>query len=315
MIGFCIEASHERGLGHLYKTLNFVEYLDGLNERYVVIVNDDPISTSILKQRGVAYVTVNLSDTQSDWETTIIKQYGITTWINDRLDTDKRHAEHIKKHSVKLVTFDDRGTGAPLADLHFAPLVFTGKELLQGKRVLTGTNYLVLSKEIDGCRHVRKHLDSILVTLGGSDTYGVTLQVVALLKSLNKRATVVVGQSFQHHAELERVIDERFMVKRGVTSLIQEFVHHDLAITGGGVTPFEMNASGLPCIIVANELHEIEIGKYLAGVGSSIFAGYFRELDEKAFSMNFNLAAMSRIGIDKIRTGGVDNIFREVLSL
>lgn len=315
MIGFCIEASHERGLGHLYKALNFVEYLDGLNERYVVIVNDDPISTSILKQRGVAYVTVNLSDTQSDWETTIIKQYGITTWINDRLDTDKRHAEHIKKHSVKLVTFDDRGTGATLADLHFAPLVFSSQELLQGKRVLTGINYLVLSKEIDGCRHVRKHLDSILVTLGGSDTYGVTLQVVALLKSLNKRATVVVGQSFQHHAELERVIDERFMVKRGVTSLIQEFVHHDLAITGGGVTPFEANASGLPCIIVANELHEIEIGEYLAGVGSSIFAGYFRELDEKAFSMNFNLAAMSRIGIDKIKTDGVDNIFREVLSL
>lgn len=315
MIGFCIEASHERGLGHLYKALNFVEYLDGLNERYVVIVNDDPISTSILKQRGVAYVTVNLSDTQSDWETTIIKQYGITTWINDRLDTDKRHAEHIKKHSVKLVTFDDRGTGATLADLHFAPLVFSGKELLRGKRVLTGIDYLVLSKEIDGCRHVRKHLDSILVTLGGSDTYGVTLQVVALLKSLNKRATVVVGQSFQHHAELERVIDERFMVKRGVTSLIQEFVHHDLAITGGGVTPFEMNASGLPCIIVANELHEIEIGKYLAGVGSSLFAGYYREIDERVFSMDLNLIAMSRSGIEKIKTDGVENVFREVKSL
>ena len=313
MIGFCIEASHERGLGHLYKTLNFVEYLDGLNERYVVIMNDDPMSTLILKQRRVAPVTVNLSDTQSDWETTIIKQYGITTWINDRLDTDKRHAAHVKKHSVKLVAFDDRGTGATLADLHFAPLVFSGKELLQGKRVLTGINYLVLSKEIDNRGYVRKHLNSILVTLGGSDTYGVTLQVVALLKRLNKRATVVVGHSFQHHSELEQIIDERFTVKRGVPSLIQEFIHHDLAITGGGVTPFEANASGLPCIIVANELHEIESGEYLAGVGSSVFAGYYRALDEKVFSMGLDLITMSRIGIDKIKTDGVENVFREII--
>ena len=315
MIGFCIEASHERGLGHLFKTLNFVEYLDGLNERCVVILNDDPISTSILKQQGVTYVTVNLRDTQSDWETTIIKQYGITTWINDRLDTDKKHAAHVKRHRVKLVTFDDRGTGATLADLHFAPLVFSGKEQLQGKRVLTGINYLVLSKEIEGCRRQREHLDSILVTLGGSDTYGVTLQVVALLKRLNKRATVVVGQSFQHHTELEQIIDETFTVKKGVPSLIQEFVLHDLAITGGGVTPFEANASGLPCIIVANELHEIEIGQYLSEVGSSLFAGYYRELNERVFSMELDLIAMSRSGIEKIRTDGVEDVFREVKSL
>lgn len=315
MIGFCIEASHERGLGHLYKTLNFVEYLDGLNERYVVIVNDDPMATSILKQRGVAYVTVNLSDTQSEWETRIIKQYGITTWINDRLDTDQRHAADIKKHSVKLVTFDDHGPGAALADIHFAPLVFSGKELLQGKRVLTGINYLVLSKEIAACRRQREHLNSIVVTLGGSDTYGVTLHVVALLKRLTKRATVVVGQSFQHHSELEQIVDGIFTVKRGVPSLIQEFMHHDLAITGGGVTPFEANASGLPCIVTANELHEIEIGQYLAGVGSSVYAGYYRALDEAVFSMDLDLNRMSRIGIEKIKTDGVGNVFRELKSL
>jgi spore coat polysaccharide biosynthesis predicted glycosyltransferase SpsG len=315
VIGFCIEASHNRGLGHLFKSLNFIEHLDGPQKRYVVMVNDDPMSIMILKQRGVAHVIVNLNDTLSDWETTIIKQYGITTWINDRLDTDKRHAEHVKKHGVKLVTFDDRGTGAPLADLHFAPLVFSGKELLRGKRILTGIHYLSLNREIEACRRLREHLNSILVTLGGSDTYGVTMQIVALLKRLNKKATVVVGQSFKHQAELEQIIDERYTVKRAVPSLIREYIHHDLAITGGGVTPFEANASGLPCIIVANEPHEIEIGQYLAEVGSSIFAGYYQTLEEKVFSMEYNLKDMSKIGIEKIKTDGVENILREVKSL
>lgn len=316
MIGFCIEASHERGLGHLFRTLNFIEYLNGLDERYVVMVNDDHISTSILKQRGVAYVKVSLSDVQSDWETTIIKQYGITTWINDRLDTDQRHAAHVKKHSrVKLITFDDRGTGAVLADINFAPLLFSGRELLQGKRVLTGTSYLILSKEIDTYKRQRNHLNSIVVTLGGSDTYGVTLQVVSLLKRLNKRATVVVGPSFQHHSELKQIIDEKFTIKKGVPSLIHEYMYHDLAITGGGITPFEANASGLPCIIVANELHEIEIGQYLSEVGSSAFAGYYQVLDENIFRMELNLEAMSKSGLEKIRTDGVENIFKVIKAL
>jgi spore coat polysaccharide biosynthesis predicted glycosyltransferase SpsG len=315
VIGFCIEASHERGLGHLYKTLNFVEYLDGLNERYIVMVNDDPTSTSILKQRGIPYVTVNLSDTQTDWETRIIRQYGITFWINDRLDTDIRHAQNVKKHRVQLVTFDDRGSGAKLADLHFAPLVFSGKEMLQGKRLLTGIHYLVLSRQIDSYKRLRDHIDSVLVTLGGSDTYGVTLLVVALVKMHYKNATVVVGPSFQHYSELEKITDGRVMVKRGVPSLIQEFVLHDLAITGGGVTPFEANASGLPCIIVANEPHEIEIGQYLAGVGSSVFAGYYQTMEKNVFGMELDLSAMSKTGIEKIGTDGAKNVFQEVKSL
>lgn len=315
MIGFCIEASHERGLGHLYKTLNFIEYLNEQNEEYIVITNDDPVSKSILEQNQVRHITVNLNDSQSDWETAIIKQYGITTWINDRLNTDIKHAALVKKQDVKLVTFDDRGSGAALADLHFAPLVFTGKETLQGKRILIGVDYLVLSKMIENCRRQREYLNSILVTLGGSDTYGVTLSVVMLLKSLNKRATVVVGHAFRHHAELECIIDERFIIKKSVPSLIQEFKSHDLAITGGGVTPFEANASGLPCIIIANEIHEIEIAKYLARIGSSVFAGYYEQLDESVFGLDYDLSSMSRIGLNKIKTDGVKNVFREVRSL
>jgi spore coat polysaccharide biosynthesis predicted glycosyltransferase SpsG len=194
--------------------------------------------------------------------------------------------------------------------------VFSGQNELKGKRVLTGIQYLALNKEIDRYRRARTHLKSpTLVTLGGSDTYGVTVQVVALLKKLNWGATVIVGPSFQHDEELKQILGGRFTVKRGVPSLIQEFVHYDLAITGGGATPFEANASGLPCIIVANEPHEIEIAQYLAGIGSSVFAGYYREIVEKVFDIDLNIEEMSRTGMEKIGTDGVDNIFREIVAL
>ena len=317
VLGFCIEASHARGLGHLYKTLNFIDYLATQGEPYIVMVNDDPQAAMILAQGAVAYVTVNLSDFQSDWETALIRDFGIRVWINDRLDTDSRHAAHVKKNGIGLVTFDDRGTGAAFADLHFAPMIFSGQDKLQGKRVLVGTRYLVLNPEIEACKRQRDRLDSILVTFGGSDTYGVTVQVVNLLKKLNRGATVVVGPAFRHHAELEQAMDANFSLKQGVPSLIREFMHHDLAITGGGVTPFEANASGLPCIIVASEPHETEIGRYLSAAGSSVFAGYYREIDESVFSLGLgmNLEEMSRNGMAAIGTDGAANVFREIMAL
>jgi spore coat polysaccharide biosynthesis predicted glycosyltransferase SpsG len=280
------------------------------------MLNADPNATAILTQRSVRYTTVDLADTQSDWESAMIAESGITLWVNDRLDTSLRHAEHVKRNGIKLVTFDDRGPGASLADLHFAPLVFSGDAELKGKRVLTGIQYLALNPEIDHYRRARTQLTSpILVTLGGSDTYGVTVQVVALLKELDRPATIVTGPSFQHAKELERVLDQRFTWKREVPSLIREFYGYDLAITGGGVTPFEANASGLPCIIVANEPHEIEIGRYLEGAGASVFAGYYQEMAEQVFVRELDLAAMSRAGIEQIKTNGADNILRELAAL
>jgi spore coat polysaccharide biosynthesis predicted glycosyltransferase SpsG len=316
MIGFCLEASHARGLGHLYKTLNLVEALARRGESALVMVNADPKATAILAERSVRYETVELTDTQSNWESALIAKSGITVWVNDRLDTSLSHAQNVKRNGISLVTFDDRGPGAALADLHFAPMVFYRNDQLRGKRVLTGIHYLALNCEIDRYRRVRSQLKSpILVTLGGSDTYGVTLQVVAQLKKLNRPATVVTGPSFQHAEELERLLDERFTRKRDVPSLIQEFHHHDLAITGGGVTPFEANASGLPCIIVANEPHEIASGRYLESLGCSVFAGYYREMAQRAFEQDLDLAAMSRAGIEQIKTDGMDNILRELAAL
>ena len=315
MIGFCIEASHERGLGHLYKTINFIEHLKTLAEQYVVMVNDNPQTAMILDKHSIPHITVNLKDLQSDWETVVINDFGIHVWINDRLDTDARHAVHIKNNGIGLVTFDDRGTGAALSDLHFAPLAFSGQIKLQGKRVLTGTGYLVLNQEIESCKRQRDHLDSILISLGGSDTYGVTVQIVNLLKKLNRRATVIVGPSFQHHEELNQTMDGNFHLKQGVPSLIQEFMQHDLAITGGGVTPFEANASGLPCIVIANELHEIEIGQYLTKIGASVFAGYYQDIDESIFGKDLSIKEMSNNGMAEIGTGGAANIFREILAL
>lgn len=318
MFGICIESSHKRGMGHFFRCMNFIKFLDKANEKYMIFINKDKVSNDYLDNQSINYRIVDLEDFQSDWESKLIQEYGIKVWINDRLDTNIKHALNVVKNKIKLVTFDDRGTGAEVADLNISALVFNKQNSLKGKKILSGMKYLILNEDIESFRRVRKKLNKILVTLGGSDTYGVTIDILKLLKKMDVGATIIIGPSFEHYKELENLIEDKYVIKMNVPSLIEEFFEYDLAITGGGITPFEAAASGLPCILVANEIHEIEICNYLHEIGAGMFAGYYKELNFRSFSDIFSkcdIENMSKSGIKKINTCGLKNIYEEIIKI
>lgn len=315
MFAFCIESSHARGMGHFYRALNLAEGLAKAGVSYTFYLNDHTPSRQILVERGVPHRVVDLEDFTGNWETSLIQQDGITFWLNDRLDTDLRHAEKIKATGIPLVTFDDRGMGATLADLHIAALEFDEQERLGGAKLLRGADYLILNPQISDYTRLRKHLVNMLVTLGGSDTYGVTVRVVQLLKEMGLTATIVVGPGFMHMDMLDEVLTEGFTLKRGVPSMIEEFYRHDLAITGGGITPFEANASGLPCVVIANELFEIPVGVALQKLGGSLFAGHHELLQSPLFTTDLPLEQMSRAGMRNIGLQGMQRVIDALMEL
>lgn len=202
-----------------------------------------------------------------------------------------------------------------MADLNFCAMALDTSERLQGKNILGGTQYLILNKEIANQKRIRKEIRNILITLGGSDTYGVTIKVVKILRELGIYATVITGPSFTHRDELAHAANDLFKIKNAVPSLIEEFYNFDLAITGGGITPFEANASGLPCIIVANEPFEMGNGKFLERLGSSTFAGYYKEIRDDFIDLNLDIEKMSMAGIRHIKLSGSENILRQIASL
>ena len=310
MFAICIEASHERGLGHLYRSLSLAAHFRARGEAHVVLVNDYPVAVDLLRASKTVFEV--LAAPTAGWEQRLIRRLGVTTWINDRLDTDAAHAAAVKREGIRLVTFDDRGGGAAFADLHVAALCFEDAGALTGKKILTGTRYLILNREIEHYRRVRRQAREILVTLGGTDTYGVTVKVVAMLARLGRAATVVLGPGFAHLRELEAVATPAFRVKRGVPSLIEEFAAHDLAITGGGMTVFEAAATGLPCVVIANEWFEVPAARHLARLGCAIYAGHHTEIDARPLPLVEDVEAMSRAGLAQLTTQGVENVFREL---
>ena len=308
MFALCLETSHARGMGHFYRMLNLAEALKSSGYNYKFFLNEHLPSQEILQSRSYDYEVVDLMDLASDWEEKAINQDSIRIWVNDRLDTNISHAKKIKACNIPLATFDDRGSGAILSDLNIAALAFDKTEALSGEHVLRGLDYLILNPEIAQYKRLRKSIESIIVTLGGSDTYGVTVDVVRMLVEKKMEATVIVGPAYKHIAELEKVKTKAIKIKHGVDSLIKEFSKHDLAITGGGITPFEANASGLPCIVIANEIFEIPVGKELERMGGAIFAGYYPELNSLVLNVDVSIEIMSRAAMAHVGLNGCERV-------
>lgn len=310
MIAICIESSHQRGMGHFYRALIMMKYFENAGEKSILILNEDPKSIKILDEKDISYETVDYGDDQSNWEQKLICKYHIDIWILDKFETSIRLAEHVKREGIILVAIDDKGAGADLADLHFCAMLFHD---LRGRKIYTGKDYMILNPELARYKRNRTEMKKILVTLGGSDTYGATVKVVRILKNLGYGADIIMGPNFQHKDLLKREIREGFTIYDTVPSLPEKLFEYDLAVTGGGVTCFEANASGLPCIIVANELHEIDNAKYLASFGGAIFAGYYKDISEKNFPIvDLNIKEMSMAALDALSLNGMDNIYHVI---
>jgi spore coat polysaccharide biosynthesis predicted glycosyltransferase SpsG len=294
--------------------LNFCDTLAERNIPFRMFVNPHEVSEALLAQRHIPFETVDLA-AQNGWQSALVRKHHITLWVDDRLDTEAQHAAQIGQCGIPRVTFDDRGPGAVSADLNIAALACDASESLSGKRVLRGPRFLVLNRDIARYRRLRTAEGSVIVTLGGSDTYGVTITVMRMLKAARRQATIIVGPGFEHEAELNAVLNTDFVLKRGVPSLVEEFSHHELAITGGGITPFEANASGLPCIVIAAEPFEVPVGKGLATLGGCVFAGHYSQINEAAISAALPIAKMSKAALESIDLNGAARVADEIEGL
>ncbi|WP_064710833.1 PseG/SpsG family protein [Rhizobium bangladeshense] len=312
MFVFCIESSHARGMGHLFRSLTLAAELRTRGHSVRFLANDHPNSLRIIRERGFDVALYDLAAV-TGWEEGVVNPAGLSPiWINDRLNTRRSHSETLKRLGAKLVTFDDRGDGAELADVNICALLFEQTGDLRGKDVRLGVEYMILNPEIAAYRRVRQGLASVLVTLGGADTYGVTVRVAKWLSSKPFPVTIVTGPSFQHMAELQEVVSaavpDRFKLLNQVPSLAAEMYGHDLAITGGGLTPFEACAAGLPCVVIANEPFEIPVGRALEQLGAAFFAGHHSAFDLGVLETAIPIRSMSETAMTKVDLSGVGRV-------
>lgn len=315
MFLFCVESSHAKGMGHLFRAINLHRMLrEKGHASTIALLGGDAASQAWLAREGVPHMIAEESEGAA-WESALIAECGAKVWIDDRLATDAPHARRIKEAGLKLATFDDTGPGAALADLHVAALAGVRGESPAGTKTLVGTDYLVFPPEVAQLRGLRTENKRWLVTLGGSDTHGATISVIEWLNARAKSATIVLGPGFSHEKALSSLDTGALTVKRSVPSLLQELASHDLAITGGGLTAFEAAAMGVPTAVIANEPWESAHAKYLLSLGCSVFVGPHDRIDLDILGSGVDVERMSGAALRAFRPDGADAVANSLLNL
>lgn len=310
MYALCIESSNNRGMGHLFRCLLYIEYLEQHGIEYLLLINYDKNSLEILKKKKINYVLVNFDDLTSNWEKKIITKYYVDVWINDKFETTWQMGKHISDTNALFCLIDDIGEGEHFADINFAGMIYPTKKEIKGKYKFIGTEFIVLNPEIDKYKKERQMLERLVVSMGGSDPHGMTLQIVQELKKYSYKTDVVIGPNFKYKSELMKIANNRFKIYQNVPSLIKFFANYDFAITGGGVTCCEANAAGLPCMIIANAPHEINTGKFMENLGGCIYGGDYEYWDRKIFEKfkSLNINEMSLSGMQNFSLNAVQRI-------
>ncbi|MBU0467675.1 MAG: cytidine 5'-phosphate N-acetylneuraminic acid synthetase [Candidatus Omnitrophica bacterium] len=257
-IVFRVIGNKEVGMGHIYRALTLAhENID----HEVIFVCDKESQLVVDKIAGLEY-PLEVSSA-SKIEDTIIKLRPDLV-INDILDTDKKYIQKLKNEGIRVVNFEDLGSGSNIADLTFNELF--DDRLIKGKNIRWGNKYSLLRNEFDeACQHkFKSEVKSVLVTFGGSDSSGLTLKVlhaiVPFCKENGVKIQVVVGPGFTKRIELARLIKSfdyngiNLTSRTGIMSSIMEKT--PIAIASNGRTVYELAHMNIPSIIVAH--HERE---------------------------------------------------------
>ncbi|EJO77051.1 UDP-2,4-diacetamido-2,4,6-trideoxy-beta-L-altropyranose hydrolase [Leptospira interrogans] len=124
-------------------------------------------------------------------------------------------------------------------------------------QIFTGIEYVLLRKpyrEDFERLNVREKVESILITLGGSDQLNLVPKILEILTKIKPEwgKEVVIGSSFQNIKEIESIMDKntKLHLPMSASEMRDLMLSVDLAVTAGGQTTYELAKCAVPMIII-----------------------------------------------------------------
>jgi len=255
---FRVIGNMEVGMGHIYRAITLAHEN---TDHELIFVCDKRSEIAINKIAGHEYC-LEIADINEIEERIVSLKPDLV--INDILDTDKDYVERLKMRGIKVVNFEDLGTGSKYSDLTFNELY--DEPLFDGKNIRWGHQYSFLREEfVNASQHkFFEAVEDILVTFGGSDSPNLTQTILEIIvpfcNEKNINIHVVVGSGYAHRTLLARFIKDidckNILVtsRTGIMSSIME--RTPIAISSNGRTVYELAHMRIPAIVVAQHARE-----------------------------------------------------------
>lgn len=164
------------------------------------------------------------------------------------------------------------------------------------KTFLLGPEYAILPANFNlkkaKARAYRKAPRTLLIAMGGADELNFTQKMVNSLirNGTGLKLKIIVGSGYAHRSELARSLIEsgiKHEIKQNITDMFAEYMSCDVAVGAGGLTVFELIASGTPALIVATYEHQVKRCEYFGESGLIKYLG-FRDFDERLLMEGIN---------------------------
>ena len=287
---FNVIGSGEIGMGHIYHSLSLAHEI---TDHEVIFVCDERYEIAVEKIAQMDYKVISTSNTLK----TII-DFKPNLVINDILNSDIEYIKSLKENNIKVVNFEDLGSGAKEADLVINELY--DEPQLEGNNFLWGYKYLALRDEFEDANphNFEDKVSSVLITFGGTDQNNLTLvtlkSILKLSKKQNIKIYIVCGGGYLFKAELENYLSEHnyknieLTYEVGVISQIME--QTQIAFSSNGRTVYELAHMNIPTVIISHHEREnthtfanlekgfINIGVYNAKKTSGLIINKFEKL-------------------------------------
>jgi spore coat polysaccharide biosynthesis predicted glycosyltransferase SpsG len=186
----------------------------------------------------------------------VAREFAADLVVLDILDTEKELVEAIKATGAKVVSFEDLGSGATVADLVVSDL-YPNQSL--GHNQLTSVENAVLAPSFESLSRtaaIGKDVNHVLVLFGGTDPSGLALSSLRALEEIGFTGKVSCVRGLGA-SEIEGDFKLDLEMLRDVKNMGALMASADLALSSAGRTITELMSIGVPTICLAQNQKEL----------------------------------------------------------
>ena len=317
-IVFRVDGYRELGLGHVFRALTLAYTL---TEHDVTFICNRKHRAGIEKLQAANMKVVEVEDDNQlvDW----ISDHHPDIYIHDCLDTEAGLMKAIKPQVGRLVTFEDLGDGARIADA-VVNAIYEGAS--PHSNVFVGKNYVALRDEFLTTmpKPFSPEVKRVLVMFGGTDPSDLSYRLYELAQDYNKdRVRVefdfILGSGYEGKAVMSKP-ERGISVTRDVIRVSDHMRKADMAFSSQGRTTFELASMGVPTIVLAQnkreQLHrfaQMDNGFINLGLGSEVSDEDIRSAFEWLLGAGSVRREMHRLMLDNDLRSGITRVKRIIL--
>lgn len=288
------DANEEIGTGHVMRCLSIAEAFRHRGEEVTFIIADER-SRSMIEEHGFSVICLNSMWNDLEKEIAsmvqVIKARGISSLLIDSYFVTETYLKEIGKYT-KLVYIDDLNQFLYPVDLLVNYNIYAG-ELEYEKRyreagldtkILLGCRYVPLREEFSRIdRKINETVSRVLITSGGTDPYDA---VGGILESFAEKSwfgvaefQVILGRFNRNREKLEERWGDykNVVLLRNVKNMAEHMTQCDMAVTAGGVTTYELCATGIPSVMYTLADNQLDIAHTVSRLGIIPWVGDIRE--------------------------------------